>query len=130
MLRILARRTFSVAHRRNLSTIREPGVVGLSIPDDPRAMLKELYSKTLEAVKDLPEDAAYRVNVEKITNYRLGVVSENEDIEKIESSLNIGQVQEIIEQAENELELIPHMAEWKPWDMPEGKKPAVIQVLD
>lgn len=93
-------------------------------------MLKELYTKTLEAVKDLPEDAAYRVNVEKIINYRLGVVSENEDIEKIEATLNIGQVQEVIEQAENELELIPHMAEWAPWEMPEGKKPAVIQVMD
>lgn len=92
--------------------------------------LKELYSKTLEAVKDLPEDAAYRVNAEKITNYRLGVVSENEDMEKIESTLNIGQVQEIIEQAENELELIPHMADWKPWEMQDGKKPAVIQVVD
>lgn len=92
--------------------------------------MKELYSKTLEAVKDLPEDAAYRVNVEKITNYRLGVVSENENVEKIEATLNIGQVQEVIEQAENELELIPHMAEWAPWEMPEGKKPAVIQVTD
>lgn len=81
-------------------------------------------------MKDLPESAAYRTNVEKITNYRLGVVSENEDIEKIEAMLNIGQVQEIIEQAENELELIPRMADWKPWEMQDGKKPAVIEIVD
>lgn len=81
-------------------------------------------------MKDLPKSAAYRTNVEKITNYRLGVVSENEDTEKIEAILNIGQVQEIIEQAENELELIPHMADWKPWEMQDGKKPVVIEIVD
>lgn len=58
------------------------------------------------------------------------MVSENEDISKIEETLNIGQVQEIIEQAENELELIPHMGDWKPWEMKAGKKPAVINVID
>lgn len=79
---------------------------------------------------DIPQSAAYRANVEKITNYRLGVVDEHEDIEKIEATLNIGQVQEIIEQAENELELIPHMVDWKPWEMQDGKKPAVIEVIN
>lgn len=90
----------------------------------------DLYKQTLEAVKDISEDAVYHVNVEKITNYRLGVVSENEDTEKIEATLNIGQIAEIIEQAENELELIPHMAEWKPWQMGSGQKPAVIEIIN
>lgn len=92
--------------------------------------LTDLYSKTLEAVAEMPESAAYRVNVEKITNYRMGVVKDTEDIESIEQKLNVGQIQEIIEQAENELELIPHMADWKPWEMKEGKTQAVIDVVD
>lgn len=92
--------------------------------------MTDLYEQTLEAVKDIPGDAAYRVNVEKITNYRLAVVTENKDIEKIEATLNIGQIAEIIEQAQNELELVPHMVEWKPWQMGPGQKPAVINIID
>lgn len=92
--------------------------------------LTDLYKRTLDAVKSIPETATYRLNVEKITNYRMGIVNENEDITKIESTLNVGQIQEVIEQAEDELELIPHMVEWKPWEMKEGEKPVVIDVLD
>ena len=84
----------------------------------------------MEAVREIPEDATYRVNVEKITKYRMGIVTENEDITKIESTLNIGQISEIIEQAENELELVPHMAQWKPWEMKDGQERAVINVVD
>lgn len=92
--------------------------------------MSELYQKTLEAVKEFPDTAAYRSNVEKITNYRLSVVNDNEDIDKIESILNVGQIQEVIEQAEDELELIPHMAEWKPWQLHDDEKPVNIEVLD
>lgn len=92
--------------------------------------LRELYKRTLDAVKSIPETATYRVNVEKITNYRMGIVKENEDIAKIENALSVGQIQEVIEQAEDELELIPHMVEWKPWEMKEGEKPVVINVVD
>lgn len=78
----------------------------------------------------LPADAAYRQNVEKVTRYRLDVVSGSESISAVEGLLNVGQVQEIIEQAENELELVPHMEEWRPWEVKEGGKPAVIDVID
>lgn len=76
----------------------------------------------------MPEDAAYRVNVEKITKYRLEVVNKNEDPDKIEQILNVGQMPEIIEQAQDELDLIPYMANWKPWET-DGKKPATIEVV-
>lgn len=95
-----------------------------------RKSLAELYQQTLAALKQIPEDAAYRVNVEKITNHRLSVVEKTEDIDKIEATLNFGQISEIIEQAENELELIPHMAKWKPWEMDSSSEPAVIKVID
>lgn len=78
----------------------------------------------------MPETAAYRVNVEKITNYRLEVVNSNEGMEKIEAKLDIGQMPEIIEQAQDELELIPHMVQWKPWEMGTEKKAAVIEVVE
>lgn len=95
-----------------------------------RQTLTNLYEQTLNAVKDIPETATYRQNIEKITNYRIGVVAENEDVEAIEAKLNIGQIAEIIEQATDELELIPHMVDWKPWEMDSGKEPTVITVVD
>lgn len=88
-----------------------------------------LYEKTLEAVKQIPDSAAYRANVEKITEYRLEIVNGTEDIDEIETTLNVGQLPEIIEQAEDELELIPYMAQWKPWEK-DGTKPAVIEIVD
>lgn len=68
--------------------------------------------------------------MEKIVKYRMDVIKDNKDVQKIEALLNIGQIQEIIEQAENELELIPHMEQWKPWEMKGAQKRAVIKVVD
>lgn len=92
--------------------------------------LLNLYKQTIEAVKEIPDTATYKKNVENITNYRLGVVQETEDTVKIEKVLNLGQIQEVIEQAEDELELIPRMIAWKPWEVQDGHKPVVIDVLD
>jgi len=68
----------------------------------------------------IPADAQYRVNVEKFTNYRLSICETETDPEVIERKIMQGQVEELIEQAEDELNLIPLMAEWKPWVVPEG----------
>lgn len=92
--------------------------------------MSELYTKTLEAVSDLPEKAAYRINVEKTTRYRLGVVSGTDDISEIEKTLGVGFVEEIIEQARDELELVPHMAQWEPWKTEDGKPPVKIELID
>lgn len=91
--------------------------------------LTDLYAQTLAALKAVPADAAYRVNVEKITHYRMQVVSASEDVDAIESALDVGQMPEIIEQAQDELDLIPYMLEWKPWQTT-GSKPAVIEVTE
>lgn len=90
--------------------------------------LTDLYNQTLEAIKEIPESAAYRTNVEKIVKYRLEVVNSTQDIEAIEAALNLGRIPEIIEQAQDELELIPHMLRWKPWES--DSKPTVIQIVE
>lgn len=81
-------------------------------------------------MKVIPEDAVYRKHVEKIIEYRMGIVNENEDIARIEATLNIGQIAEVIEQAENELELIPEMAKWSPYELKEPGDVAVVQIID
>jgi NADH dehydrogenase (ubiquinone) 1 alpha subcomplex subunit 5 len=79
-------------------------------------MLEKLYQETLEKVKILPEKSVYRQNVEKITNYRWKVVKESETVEAIEERVGAGLVEELIEQAKNELQLIPKFKEWKLWE--------------
>jgi len=103
------------------------GIVGLDVVPNAREVLISLYQQTLQAVKPIPESAQYRKSVEALTQHRLKVCQEEEDWENIEKKIQCGQVEELIVQAKDELQLIPKMAEWKPWEVPEGYKVEVIE---
>lgn len=60
----------------------------------------------------------------------MGVVESVEDVAELETRLGLGLIEEIIEQANDELDLIPHMSQWKPWEMPEGQHPVRIELID
>jgi len=94
------------------------GFVGLDVVPNAREVLIGLYGSTLRELQDIPSTAQYRVNVEKITNYRLNVCNTIEDPHTIERTILQGQLEELIVQAKNELGLIPQMKEWAPWDVP------------
>ncbi|KAJ0402730.1 hypothetical protein P43SY_007872 [Pythium insidiosum] len=120
------------------------GIVGLPVNVNARQDLIAIYNKTLQAAQvthasatgsvgsggprltglahrppqTLPEGIAYRKAVEQITNYRLKVVMENEDEDTIEKVINCGQLEELIEQAEDELSVIPMYLEHKLWEPP------------
>ncbi|XP_013680638.1 probable NADH dehydrogenase [ubiquinone] 1 alpha subcomplex subunit 5, mitochondrial isoform X2 [Brassica napus] len=79
------------------------GIVGVDVVPNARAVLIDLYSKTL------PEDEGYRKAVESFTRHRLNVCKEEEDWEAIEKRLGCGQVEELIEEAQDELTLIAKM---------------------
>lgn len=85
------------------------GIVGLDVVPNAREVLINLYSKTLEEIKGVPEDEGYRKAVESFTRHRLNVCKEEEDWETIEKRLGCGQVEELIEEAQDELKLIGHM---------------------
>ncbi|KAI9255775.1 ETC complex I subunit conserved region-domain-containing protein [Phascolomyces articulosus] len=92
------------------------GLTGIPVHPNPRPHLIQTYSKTLEALSRLPTHAVYRQATESLTQQRLSVVQGNEDVTKIESLINNGQIEELIIQAEDELKLIAKMEEWKPWE--------------
>ncbi|KAJ7564548.1 hypothetical protein O6H91_02G022000 [Diphasiastrum complanatum] len=111
-----------------LAKVKEStGIVGLPVVPDARDKLIGLYVQTLTAVQAIPETAYYRKSVEKFTRFRLGVCQEEQDWEKIEERIGGGQVEQLIEQAQDELQLIPKMAEWKPWEVPENH---VIETIE
>lgn len=85
------------------------GIVGLDVVPNAREVLIGLYTKTLEEIKAVPEDEGYRKAVESFTRHRLQVCQEEKDWESIESKLGCGQVEELIEEAQDELKLIGHM---------------------
>ncbi|KAF6019844.1 NDUFA5 [Bugula neritina] len=64
----------------------------------------------------MPKDSAYRVNTEAIVNARRSVVTQESDLNLLESKIGGGQVEELILQASRELSLARKMLEWKPWE--------------
>lgn len=82
------------------------GIVGLEVVPNAREVLIDLYSKTLKEVEAVPADENYRKAVETFTKHRLQVCQEEQDWEQIEKKLGCGQVEELIEEAEDELRLI------------------------
>ncbi|KAJ6766801.1 putative proteinDH-UBIQUINONE OXIDOREDUCTASE 13 KD-B SUBUNIT [Salix purpurea] len=85
------------------------GIVGLDVVPNAREVLINLYNKTLKEIKAVPEDEGYRKAVESFTTHRLKVCEEEVDSEKIEERIGCGQVEELIEEAQDELKLIEKM---------------------
>ncbi|KAI6696383.1 hypothetical protein NL676_016502 [Syzygium grande] len=91
------------------------GIVGLDVVPNAREVLIELYGKTLKDIQA------------SFTRHRLKVCQEEEDWETIEKRLGCGQVEELIEEARDELTLISKMIEWDPWGVPDDYECEVIE---
>jgi NADH dehydrogenase (ubiquinone) 1 alpha subcomplex subunit 5 len=97
------------------------GYVGLEVEPDAKPILLDLYAKTLEALEAVPPSAEYRKMVEGMTKERLAVVEKTDDLRAIEATIGSGQVEQLIEQAKDELSLIPMLVEadaFSPYDGP------------
>ncbi|KAJ2235980.1 hypothetical protein GGF40_002356 [Coemansia sp. RSA 1286] len=100
------------------------GIVGIPVNPNARPQLIALYKKTLDELKaKIPESAAYRQSVETITKQRLSIVEQHEDAARIEELINCGQIEELVDQAQDEIGLISRMAEWKAWEPLEEPAP-------
>lgn len=51
------------------------GLTGLAVAKNPHHQLSSLYGKTLRALAQMPESAAYRMNTEKIIRDRSHIVA-------------------------------------------------------
>ncbi|KAJ3117464.1 ndufa5, NADH-ubiquinone oxidoreductase subunit [Phlyctochytrium bullatum] len=89
------------------------GIYGLAVHHNPRPELLSLYSKILHKAERMPETSVYRKSVEAITRQRLSIVEAEASVSKIEQTIDNGQIEELIQQAEDELNLISLMERHK-----------------
>jgi len=101
---------------RQIARYISTGLVGLPRVKNPREVLLSLYQRTLEELKELPEISGYNQVAQATTEYRMKIVQEHTDIETIEKKIDCGVIEEVICQAEDELNLVPVMKEAKVWE--------------
>lgn len=61
----------------------------------------------------MPQSAVYRQATEALTQQRLSIVEATENLATIEQQLAAGQLEEVIEQAEDEEKLAKKMLDWR-----------------
>ena len=97
-------------------------LVGLPVVTNPREVIEFLANKILEEIKTIPE-CYYRSEVEAMARNRLKVATEEHDWRRIEERLGSTlHVEEIIDEMEDELTLIPKAREARIWDVPADHK--------
>ena len=82
------------------------------------------FSKNLRALAKMPLDYPYRKNTESIINERVAIMKQSNTIEEAEKKIGMGQIEEVIIQAENELVLSRRILEWKCWEPLAEEAPA------
>ncbi|KAI9445273.1 ETC complex I subunit conserved region-domain-containing protein [Lactarius indigo] len=98
------------------------GVYGLAVHPNPLPELTRTYESTLTALSSIPEHAAYRQGTESLTLRKLKIVQDAKgDVAEVEKQLDEGQIEQAIEIAKDELNLVAKMAEWKAWEPLEEK---------
>lgn len=98
------------------------GLAGLYQHPNPRPALISLYNHTLKVLDTkFPKDSVYKQSVEAMTKNRLKIVELEEITEKIENQIGGGLIEEIVIQANEELNLAHQLAEMKCWEELEEK---------
>ncbi|KAK0523101.1 hypothetical protein OC834_003023 [Tilletia horrida] len=113
--------TPSIAPRTKQTT----EIFGIDVHPSPLTELRDTYSRTLSTLQALPQGTVYRQATEALTNHRLSVVEsalgqgkivDEDAIKTVEDKLELGQIEEVIMQAHDELGLAAKMIEWKAFE--------------
>lgn len=105
-------------------------MTGLAVHPTPINALQETYTKTLSLLEALPSESVYRQATQALTQSRLEAVKkvqsqhqsafnsgDKEQVEQVivelESTIDAGQIEEVILQAQDEIKLAAKMLEWK-----------------
>lgn len=105
------------------------GIVGLPMNEKAREDLKDKIGSILDALEShgIPSSSAYRQAVEKRCRGKMDALLRNETTDEELEKLFGRQLEQEIKLCDDELSLIPNMAEWKPWEADESKPITVIE---
>ncbi|CAK5046763.1 unnamed protein product [Meloidogyne enterolobii] len=92
------------------------GLCGLYVNTHPHKDLSEIYVRILRVLDLMPKDYPYRQTTEQIVKERFGHVNSTDDIQILEEKIGMGQIEEVIEQALNELEAARTLVHYKAWE--------------
>jgi NADH dehydrogenase (ubiquinone) 1 alpha subcomplex subunit 5 len=105
--------------------------VGLAVePDWYNVMLKKFQAllDKMEA-SDMPETAQYRIDVTKWCNYVIAQVKANpENPEAVEDAVQMGQVEELIEMADDEMICLDTYLSSRMWELVAAANPPVVDL--
>ena len=102
------------------------GIVGLAVETNAKPILLDLYAQTLVALEGVPATSEYRKTVEGLTKERMAAVQKTDNLVAIEEAIGGGQVEQLIEQAKDELSLIPTLISARAFDAYDGSPPEEI----
>ena len=94
------------------------GLTGLKVDPLARKNLLKQYTNLETKLKQLPADYGYRIEMLNLLEERNNLIK-NESLSDFDLEMKIGegQLEELIEQAEEEHKLIEKLSnEWKPWE--------------
>ncbi|WFD34775.1 hypothetical protein MCUN1_001619 [Malassezia cuniculi] len=104
------------------------GLAGVPVHPNPLPELESTYTQTLRVLEHLPATSVYRQSAAAVTEQRLSIVREalskpfatvaasEKAIEKVESEIDSGIIEELVQQATDEFHLAAKMIDWKPWE--------------
>lgn len=95
-------------------------IAGLDVVPNGREVLMGLLKETIASIEAYNKqhgfEPAYNLRVRKLSEHRLQICEEEEDEVQIEKRIWYGQIEELIEHAEDEMDLLVVMnEEVKPW---------------
>jgi len=94
------------------------GLEGLPVIPNARDVLISIYNNTIEKAKSY-ENVGYNRLIIRLCKFRMNIVKTARTISDVEKQIRCGQIEELIDQAEDELELLVELNEHtdpKPWE--------------
>ncbi|CAD5221295.1 unnamed protein product [Bursaphelenchus okinawaensis] len=95
---------------------KSTGLTGLWVNEHPHYTLKVVYGRILRTLQSIPVNNPYRQATEQLINHRLKLVEEETDVFKLEEKIGMGQIEEVIQQAEYEVAAARAIVESKAWE--------------